>query len=660
MTSKFLKNWLWIFYFPISIIYMECILKFWAFGEILPTSLAFTTLLSAAIGFAGTLACCWRKKFSNKLFIALLVTATFVIGSQAVYYKVFRTFVTIYSITQVGGVIGNFANQVVTGIMHTLPALIPITIPLILWLFIMKKLKPEENIDINVRGMLCAGFVIFQISATALIMNNDSGIISIRRIYSKSFVPELSMNYLGALTTLRVDIRELMLTAQDISPDQNEDAPIVTPVPTPEATEEPVEVIEYGPNILEIDFDELIENEEISNIKDMHSYFSALEPTYQNEYTGYFEGKNLIWIVAEGFSTLALDEEHTPTLCKLASEGFVFENFYNPLWGVSTSDGEYVTLTGLIPKVGVWSFSKSSKNYMPFSFGNMMKEKSYQTLAYHNHSYTYYDRHLSHPNMGYDFVGMGNGLVIKEQWPQSDHEMIDVTVNNYVNQPPFHVYYLTVSGHMFYTFSGNMMAARHQGAVSDLPYSEKPRAYIACNMELDLALEELIVRLDEAGQLENTVIALSGDHYPYGLEMSEIIELAGRDVDTAFGLYESTFILWSGDMEEPVAVDKPCSSLDIMPTLANLFNLPYDSRLVMGRDIFSDSDPLVVFSNRSFLTDKGKYNAATNIFIPSDDLNWSEDEANEYAVTVHEQVENMFKYSAAILDNDYYAKVLAK
>ena len=657
MTSKFLKNWLWLFYFPIAIIYMEFILKFWAFSEVLPKPLAFTTLLSAAIGFFGTLACCAGKKFSNRLFITLLVIATFIISAQAVYYKVFRTFVTVYSITQVGGVIGDFGTQMATGIMQTLPVLIPISIPLILWIIFMKKIVPCRDIDIKVRGMLCAGFTVFQISASVLIMNSDSGIISVRRIYSKSLVPELSMNYLGALTTLRVDIRELMLTAQDIPPEQD---PIATPAPTPEATEEPVQVIEYGPNILEINFDELIENEEISNIKDMHSYFSALEPTYQNEYTGYFEGKNLIWIVAEGFSSLALDKKHTPTLCKLTSEGFVFNNFYNPLWGVSTSDGEYVTLTGLIPKVGVWSFSKSSKNYMPFSLGHLMKEKSYRTLAYHNHTYTYYDRHLSHPNMGYDFVGMGNGLDIKTQWPQSDLEMIEVTADNYVNQPPFHVYYLTVSGHMFYTFSGNMMAAKHMEEVSDLPYSEKPRAYIACNMELDLALEELITRLDKAGQLENTVIALSGDHYPYGLEMNEIAELAGKDVDPAFGLYESTLILWSGDMDEPIAVDKPCSSLDIMPTLANLFNLPYDSRLVMGRDVFSDSDPLVVFSNRSFLTDKGKYNAVTNAFVPAEGLDWSEDEANQYAVTVLEQVESMFKYSAAILDNDYYAKVIKK
>ena len=120
----------------------------------------------------------------------------------------------------------------------------------------------------------------------------------------------------------------------------------------------------------------------------MHEYFKNVTPTTKNMYTGMFEGYNLIWIVAEGFSSLALDETHTPTLCQLASEGFVFNNFYNPIWGVSTSDGEYVATTGLIPKSGVWSYSRSSSNYMPFGFGNIFGKLGYECLAYHNHTYT--------------------------------------------------------------------------------------------------------------------------------------------------------------------------------------------------------------------------------------------------------------------------------
>ena len=97
-----------------------------------------------------------------------------------------------------------------------------------------------------------------------------------------------------------------------------------------------------------------------------------------------------------------------------------------------------------------------------------------------------------------------------------------------------------------------------------------------------------------------------------------------------------------------------------MPTLANLFGLSYDSRLVMGRDILSDSEGLVVFYNHSFISEKGRYDAATDVFTPNDGIEWSQEEQKEYARNMLGRISDMFRYSAAILDNNYYAKVLSK
>ena len=105
-------------------------------------------------------------------------------------------------------------------------------------------------------------------------------------------------------------------------------------------------------------------------------------------------------------------------------------------------------------------------------------------------------------------------------------------------------------------------------------------------------------------------------------------------------------------MEEPVDVDKYCSSLDIMPTLANLFGLPYDSRLVMGRDILSDAPGLVIFSDYSFLTDRGAYRAGSDTFTPWDG---SEEPDYDYVRAILTDVTNRFAYSRLILEKDYYA-----
>ncbi len=161
-------------------------------------------------------------------------------------------------------------------------------------------------------------------------------------------------------------------------------------------------------------------------------------------------------------------------------------------------------------------------------------------------------------------------------------------------------------------------------------------------------------QLELAGELENTVIVLSGDHYPYGLTDEELYELAGYEQEKKFEKFRSTLIIWSASMEEAVVVDKVCSSLDVMPTIANLMGLEYDSRLVMGRDILSDSSGLVIFNDRSWITDLGRYDAKQNLFTPIEGVTISE----TYAKNILKKVNNAFYYSAKILEKDYYSKVL--
>ena len=105
---------------------------------------------------------------------------------------------------------------------------------------------------------------------------------------------------------------------------------------------------------------------------------------------------------------------------------------------------------------------------------------------------------------------------------------------------------------------------------------------------------------------------------------------------------------------EKVTVEKPCYSVDILPTLSNLMGVAFDSRLLMGRDILSTASPLVVFSNHSWLTDKGRFNAATGEFIPNEGVTVDDG----YVQNMMEKVNSMFTFSAKILETDYYEKVV--
>ena len=419
--------------------------------------------------------------------------------------------------------------------------------------------------------------------------------------------------------------------------------------------EEKVPEVKIEYNTTDIDFDKLINDETDDKIKSMHVYFKNTAPSNKNEYTGMFKDKNLIFITAEAFDTIAIDEKLTPTLYKIANNSFIFKNYYQPLYPVSTSDGEYMNLNSLIPKEGVWSFKQTSKISMPYGIGNMFNKEGYVSYGFHNHNYNYYDRQKSHKNIGLKYYGCGNGLEKKmncKHWPNSDKEMIDATTSYYIDKDKFMAYYMTVSGHLNYNFSGNNMAYRNKNKVKNLKYSTAIKAYLATQIELDKSIEKLLQVLEEKGKLNDTLIVIAPDHYPYGLTTKQMNEISTIDRNDKFEKFHTTLIMYNPNIEKTV-VDKVISSLDILPTIYNLYGLTFDSRLLMGRDIFSNNEHIVILSDRSWITDKGKYNSVTKEFTSTTNEEIEED----YIDRINMIVNQRYGMSSLIIDNNYYKKI---
>jgi len=662
------KRILTALYFPAIIFYLEIIFKFFGLNQEIDGTIIYLVLFSLSFGlilnFISTL---FNKKINRIISIFFVIFLCFTVTVQFIYYELFYTPMVLYSVTGAGQVL-EFADMVFEAIINNFAVLILLFAPVFSILFGKAKGLEYKNTVFKQKIITILSIVLVNVFMLMSLSLGGKDVNSDYDIYYGTNVPDLVINRFGILKVMQKDLGNIIfknattassttdlnkyIDDEDTLPDNNIQDDFCNIIDEPNKDDDEVEKIDTSPNIMDIDFNKLIESETDENIIAMHKYFSSVEPTNKNEYTGIFKDYNLILITAEGFSHLALDKELTPTLYKMANESFVFNNFYNPIWGVSTSDGEYVACQGLIPKSGVWSFYTSGENYLPFAMGNQFKKLGYSTRAYHNHYFDYYRRDVSHPNLGYDYKGLGNGLEVKETWPESDLEMIDLTVPEYINDEKFHTYYMTVSGHKNYTFYGNYIAGKNKELVEHLEASEPVKAYLACNIELDRAMETLIRQLEEKGIADKTVIAISADHYPYGLEKEEIDELSGHEVENNFELYKSSFILWTKG-RETVIVDKPCSSLDIIPTLSNLFGLEYDSRLLMGKDIFSTSDPLVVFSNRSFITDKAMYNSVTKEVTNLTDNPIDED----YIKNINKEVSGKFVFSAEILDRDYYSQV---
>ena len=423
----------------------------------------------------------------------------------------------------------------------------------------------------------------------------------------------------------------------------------------------------HGLNKLDIDFNALAAAESSSAISAVHSYIAEQKATVKNEYTGMFAGKNLIVICCETLSAEAVSEELTPTLYRLAHNGIQFEDYYHPFWGGSTTSGEFAVLTGIIPVNNANSMQQIIGHKNSSCIGYYLMPQGYLSLAYHNGDYDYYNRYKTHPWLGFErFISNGTGMegYLTDMWPPSDSEMMLGSVDDWIGTEPFYIYYMTYSGHSIYNFTHHEQAIKHKDEVKDLNASTKIKAYIASQLELEEAVSILMDRLTEADLLDDTVIVVTADHYPYPLQNSMIwandrdyvAELYGYPATNEMLRDHEILMIWNGELEkreDSIVVSQPCSAIDIIPTVLNLMGVDYDSRLYPGRDLLSTDEGLVIWNSYSWKTEKGFYDATTGHFTPEE----GQEADADYIDSIKEIVRGKINYCRNVIEKDYFSYV---
>ncbi|MDD6396025.1 MAG: sulfatase-like hydrolase/transferase, partial [Firmicutes bacterium] len=646
---------LYFLFIPVSLLFMELLVKFLISGSIfdryfiyiLLFSLSYGCLLSAICGaFRGI----GRRTLTKITLFLLGAFFSFHLG----YYKSFICYFNFDNMKEAENVIKDFSSLILDAALNVWYAILIMMLPLVIFCIFGKKFAPKGKNDIvcAIISAVCA--VVFYASALGLITSTGTVYVSdgYTYKYARSDIA-VTYNSFGMITASRLDIKQAMFG----EPEEELFIPNFTQVKNNISPSDK----EYGYNILDIDFELLAKNETDKTIKSMHEYVAAQQPTTKNEYTGMFEGKNLIMLTLEAFSDKIIDPEFTPTLYKMTQEGFQFNNYYHSSWGGSTASGEYTNLTGNIYNSSTCLRLITPTN-QPLTMAKQLAKKGYVCYAYHDHDYQYYSRHISHPNLGYIYKAVGNGLDIgKITWPESDLKMAQASIDDYIDQQPFHTYYMSVSGHKAYTFEGNYMACEHR---KDLPekyknYPSNLKAYLACQYEVELMLEYLVERLDEAGILDDTVFVMTADHYPYGLpdeDLSLLYGLPQNGIRRNNNLFRNSLIIWSSSMESPITVDKVCCSNDILPTMLNLWGIDYDSRLLIGKDIFSNSEGLAYIRlyRYNWVTNEGEYYYSTERFIPSESCTMTDEEIKKYISQINQIVKSNTDFSKQVLDKNYY------
>ena len=406
--------------------------------------------------------------------------------------------------------------------------------------------------------------------------------------------------------------------------------------------------------------------------KKFQDYFKNKEPSTTNEYTNIFKDKNVIVIHGESMMTNAIglkfnDQEVTPTLNKLSSEGMFFSNFYSQVSVGTSSDSELTYNTSLMPtKSGTAFVSYSDRKYI--GIPTLLKEKGYYTFSMHANNADFWNRRAMHKNLGYDrFFSktdynvtkentIGLGLSDKEFFHQSvekiekinsEHEKWYGLLIMLTNHTPFS----EIEKYGEFPVDMKETITKEDGTTEEkiYPYMEGTKLgnYFKSLHYADAALGEFIQELEAKGLLENTVFILYGDHdarlsrkdynllYNYDKETDDVLDKE----DPEYKEYDSyqyelgrkvPFIIWTKDMNNTklnFENKNVMGMYDVSPTLGNMFGFYNKYRL--GHDIFDiKENNIVIFPTGNWVNNKMYYNSQKSAYFPLSEEPITEEEIN--------------------------------
>ena len=486
--------------------------------------------------------------------------------------------------------------------------------------------------------LLVFGFF-YHVTLSLDIFQNKLQAISNKDLFNNPSNPSLAIREFGSTMFAILDIKNVFSEPTVINKDNNN-------------------LKENNYNLDDSKWLELINSEEDLSLNYLNEYFINNTYTGKNSYTGLFEDKNLIVIMMESVNDIFINEDLYPNFYKLLNEGYYFKNNYSPRNSCATGNNELSGMIGLYSIYNKCTANTYSSNLYPNSIFNLFNNKGYKTTSMHNYTERYYARREIHTNMGskryFDVDDLGLTYNTKyEEW-SSDEDFLKQVVkilNSYSKSDKFMTWLTTVTSHQPYGSStyGDKYLYLFDGDKYD-DYNIKLKRYMSKLKVLDDGLGVLLEGLEKQDKLDDTVIILYGDHYPYGLA-NDILESAlPYSIEEKYENERVPFVIWSNDIEATTYTEYT-SYVNLLPTVANLFNLDYDSRFSTGQDLFSNKyESITIFADGSWKNEYAFYNASNDNITYYTNKTYTIEEIIE----INEKVSNKIKYSNLAIQHDYF------
>lgn len=365
-------------------------------------------------------------------------------------------------------------------------------------------------------------------------------------------------------------------------------------------------IIDLVRPIPEVDEEEAIEN--------LDAYFNQNAEHLQNTYTNQFDNHNVILITVESLDFRMVNETISPTLYKMMQEGYRYDNFYVPVFQQgATCNSEYMALTGLLAiNSNDWSNNicdAYNKNLFPYAMPNQLKEAGYETYYFHGGHEWFYQRETMMQAYGFETIKFQEDLIelgYEDYLDRYDRHLMRF-VDEFVSfEEPFYMQFLTYAlhgayNHEEYAMYDDVVSQVYEGDAID----SEIRVYLQKLAEFDAFLTLLEARLSSEGVLDNTLIVIHADHYPY--MMNEETYSAFLDVDmSSHELYKQSLIIYNPLMT-PIIFNGVGSTIDIAPTVLNLIYPEAIFSYFTGKDLANEEDYAILLHDLSITDGDNRY-----------------------------------------------------
>lgn len=354
---------------------------------------------------------------------------------------------------------------------------------------------------------------------------------------------------------------------------------------------------------------DLTKKKENNEIEEINKYIKTLNyKNEKNEYTDIFKDKNVIMIMLESIDSWLVTEETMPTLTNLKNTGINFTKRYSPTFGGgSTINTEFASLTGIYATVTNKPIFRYSENNFNYSLPNLFKNNGYTVNSVHMNKGSFYNRENFHISLGFENHYALSDLIKNTNFQYDTNLIKNEKSYNYIidKDSKFLTLITTYSAHVPYI--NNKLCDKLDTKTFEVKNDEETTCAKTLANETDNFIKLLIEELEKDNLLDNTVLVLYTDHYTYGYSDSS----KWTNIKDTKLSQNTTFVIWNPNIVHK-NIDIYNDTVDIPPTLFNMFGIEYNPNIYMGTDIFSKHhEEFVYFNDYTWLTKDLYYTGKT-------------------------------------------------